>query len=129
MILLLDTSSGVTELVLVGDKHERHEFKWESGRKLSKDLLGFLRDSLEAQGSGFADLTGLGFFKGPGSFTGLRIGATVLNALANSLSIPIVGETSEDWIKKCLNKLETGVDDQIVLPFYGAEAHITQPKK
>ena len=129
MILLLNTSSPVTELILVDSENERYEFQWESGRNLSKDLLGSIRDSLEGQDSGFGDLTGLGLFKGPGSFTGLRIGATVLNALANSLTIPIVGETSEDWVKKCLNKLEAGVDDEIVLPFYGAKANITQPKK
>ena len=127
MILLLDTSTPTCRVTLVSDVET--EYEWEAGRGLAKDLLGFLEESLAKSGATFQDLTGLGVFRGPGSFTGLRIGITVMNTLAQSLSIPIVGELEEDWKTKVLSRLEFQQNGQIVLPEYGGEAHITTPRK
>jgi tRNA threonylcarbamoyladenosine biosynthesis protein TsaB len=68
-------------------------------------------------------------YKGPGSFTGLRIGLSIGNALANSFDIPIVGETGDDWIQHGLKRLEDQENDKIVMPEYGAPVHITKQKK
>ena len=127
MILLLDTSTPTCRLTLVSDVETVYE--WEAGRGLAKDLLGFLEESLAKSGATFQDITGLGVFRGPGSFTGLRIGITVMNTPAQSLLIPIVGELEEDWKTKALNRLKSQQNDQIVLPEYGGEAHITTPRK
>jgi len=128
MILLLDTSTGLCKVTLVdGDHTYQHE--WQADRQLAKGLLGFLRDSLSQHQEEWSSLTGLGVFKGPGSFTGLRIGITVLNTIATDRHIPIVGCTELSWQKNAIGRLEAGENDQIVLPFYGREANITTPKK
>lgn len=128
MILLLDTSTPVCQLILVdGDK--RTEKDWEAGRTLAKGLLGFIQKELKNAGKEWPDLTGLGVFQGPGSFTGLRIGMTVLNTMADALVIPIVATQGEDWQGTALERLESGDDDHLALPFYGAEANITKPRK
>lgn len=44
---------------------------------------------------GFKDLTGIEVEKGPGSFTGIRVGVSVANALGYSLSIPVNGKKIE----------------------------------
>ena len=128
MILLLDTSTYTCRLTLI-DGEARVDDAWEANRDLAKGLLGYLEQQLQAQQKSWRDLTGLVAFKGPGSFTGLRIGLTVMNTLADSLNIPIVGAMGEAWQKKGLARLRQGENDQLVLPEYGAEAHITTPRK
>jgi tRNA threonylcarbamoyladenosine biosynthesis protein TsaB len=124
MIICLDTSTPTCRLTL-----GVHSYEWEAGRELAKSLLGYLEEKLNDQQASWKDVTGLAVFRGPGSFTGLRIGMTVMNTLADSLQIPIVGETGENWQEQALERLKRGENDQIVLPEYGSEAHITQPKK
>ena len=128
MILLLDTSTPLCKLTLVdGDWH--YEDEWQADRTLAKNLLSYLTEQLEKNGKTFSDVTALGAFRGPGSFTGLRIGLTVLNTIADSENLPIVGEDGDDWKEKAITKIASGQNDRIVLPYYGSEAHITKPRK
>lgn len=128
MILLLDTSRPTCHLVLVKDEQVT-EKTWEAGRGLARGLLAFIRDSLAEVNSDIYSLIGIGVMRGPGSFTGLRIGLTVANTLADSLEVPIVGEIGEGWLNSAVNRLKKGENDRLVMPTYGGEAHITQPKK
>lgn len=128
MILLLDTSTMTCKLSFV-DGDWRFDDEWEANRELAKGLLGYIQNHLNEQGKDWTGISGIVVFKGPGSFTGLRIGLTVLNTLADARQIPIVGETGDHWQRAGLKRLEAGENDKIVLPEYGGEAHITQPKK
>lgn len=128
MILILDTSNPTCKLIFV-DGENRYEKEWEAGRELAKGLLGFLETELRDKDKTWQDLTGLGVFQGPGSFTGLRIGMTVLNTLADSLAIPIVGSIEDDWQEDVLARLQAGEDNKLVLPHYGNAANITKPRK
>ena len=128
MILCLDTSTPVCHLTMIeGDW--RYDTNWESGRELAKGLLGFLENEITFQEKNWSDVTGLVIYKGPGSFTGLRIGITVFNTLAYANDWPIVGVTGDDWRQQGVLAIEAGQNDSIVLPEYGAEANITTPRK
>ena len=128
MILLLDTSTPMCKLTFVDDQW-RLDDQWEANRELAKGLLGYIQAQLENNQRTWADISGIVAFQGPGSFTGLRIGLTVLNTLADAQHIPIVGATGENWQTEGLQRLKQGENNQIVLPEYGAEARITQPRK
>jgi hypothetical protein len=54
---------------------------------------------------------------------------TVLNTIATDKKIPIVGVTDDDWQSACKKRLNSGENDQIVMPEYGGDAHITAPRK
>ncbi len=128
MILLLDTSTAVCKLTLIdGDK--RFDDEWNADRELAEKLLGYLEQKLAEQHATWRDLTGLAVMKGPGSFTGLRIGVAVLNTLADTLAIPLVGTTGNAWQETALNRLKNSENDQIILPEYGRAANITMPRK
>ena len=110
MKLYLDTSTPKTILKLDGQTYE-----WDSGRNLARDLLKYIHDRLQEQGADWQDLTEITFMSGPGSFTGLRIGATVVNTLASELKIPLYNHRGE--------KVE------LIMPEYGRPANISAPKK
>ena len=124
MIILLDTSTATCRLTTV-DGESSNNFDWEAGRTLARGLLAFIQEKV----GDVKNISGIGIMRGPGSFTGLRIGMAVANTLADGLGIPIVGETGDSWQESALGRLSSGEDDQVILPFYGGDAHITKPKK
>ena len=124
MIILLDTSTATCRLTTV-DGESSNNFEWEAGRTLARGLLAVIQEKV----GDVKNISGIGIMRGPGSFTGLRIGMAVANTLADGLGIPIVGETGDSWRESALGRLSSGEDDQVILPFYGGDAHITKPKK
>lgn len=139
MILLIDSSTEKLRLWLKNDDFEV-DFEKTLGREMAKNILAEIKEFLAENGANWQNLRGICVFTGPGSFTGLRIGVTVANTLADSLKIPIIGEKNSDgsknngenlenWREIALEKLNSGANDKIALPFYGAEANITKPRK
>lgn len=128
MILLLDTSTAVCRLTLI-DKTTTTNDEWQADRQLAKGLLGYIEAQLKARGKTFNDLSGIGVQKGPGSFTGLRIGLTLLNTAAEALAIPIVGTTGDIWQQEAITRLNHGENDRLVMPLYGSDPTITKPRK
>jgi tRNA threonylcarbamoyladenosine biosynthesis protein TsaB len=128
MILLLDTSTSVCKLSFL-DGSWRYDDEWQADRTLAKNLLGYLDKKLCDNNKTWSDITGIGIFEGPGSFTGLRIGLTVMNTIADAQKVPIVGGRGDNWQNEAIAKLNAGKNEKIVLPFYGSEAHITISKK
>ena len=128
MIVLWNSAEMTVQLTLIdGDK--RTDYEWAAERNLARDMLAYLHDRLAENGASFVDISGIGVFRGPGSFTGLRIGLAVLNTIAHEQRIPIVGVTGDAWREECLERLQNGRNDEIVLPEYGAEARVTKPRK
>ena len=127
MYLAIRSDKPEAELyVLSNDGRILKQKIWDAGRTLARDLPGEID---ELVGNDYDQLKGIVAYKGPGSFTGLRIGITVANAIAYGKSVPIVGVTSDNWLTSGITKLSEGVDNKIILPEYGAAPHITPPRK
>lgn len=128
-ILLLRTDNPLAELGLY-ENHDEIKFeKWEAHMKLAETIHHKIKEILTNSDTSLTDLEGIVIFCGPGSFTGLRIGLSVANALACSLSIPIVGSTGDGWVQLGIKSLLAGNDAKMVLPEYGAGVRTTTQKK
>lgn len=129
MYLGIRTDSPIAEFYFYSGTELQAVKSWQADRQLAHGLLGQLENFLSAHGATFHDLDGGFVYRGPGSFTGLRIGITVMNTIAYAESIAIVGGEGEGWREDSLGRLARGENDQIVLPHYGAEPRITKPIK
>lgn len=128
MIILLDTSTPVCRLTLIEGDFQ-HESTWRADRLLAKRLLAWLEEQLHMHDKRWQDIDGIGVFSGPGSFTGLRVGLTVMNTLAEGLSVPIVAARGTQWQSDAQNRLQNGENDHIALPYYAYDANITTQRK
>lgn len=128
-ILTIRTDKPESEIGLYNDSRQIAYDTWIAHRQLATTIHERIKQLLTDNKKDWTDIAGIVVYKGPGSFTGLRIGSSVANALAYSLEIPIIGISSDGWIGNGVNSLLTNDDQKVVLPEYGAEAHITQPRK
>lgn len=115
MELFLDTSDFVAKIKLTDTSGKSWQYEDNLGREMAEKLLETLKNHLEEHGKTFHDLTKITFVSGPGSFTGLRIGSSVVNTLSHELHIPLFDHK--------------GTKHQIILPDYGRPANISKPKK
>ncbi len=129
MILLLDTSTPLARLTLIDAQHNKTDAEWQADRQLAKGLLEWIEATLQQQGTQWGDIEAIGILQGPGSFTGLRIGITVANTLAESLHVPIVGATGDAWQDIVIQRLQNRENDRVVLPYYDRDATITTQRK
>lgn len=128
-ILTIRTDQPEAELGLFDDQQKLGYERWQAHRELSTTIHTKIRDLLQASGKDWYDIKGIIFFIGPGSFTGLRIGAAVANTIAATLEIPITGTNGDDWIEHGQRRLLAGKTMGIVVPMYGRDPHITTQKK
>ena len=61
----------------------------------SQVLLNLITDILKENNLEFKDLKQIEVEKGPGSYTGLKVGASVANALGFSLNVPVNSKKME----------------------------------
>lgn len=131
MILALRTDKPEAELYIYDGQKKLAEIKWPAHRELAETLNTKIEEIFAAGESSisYKDLDGIAVFKGPGSFTGLRIGLSAANAAAYALDIPIVAKSGEDWIEQSLKAFQAGQNDTVAVPEYGGPAYTTKPKK
>src|ERR1019366_326519 len=100
LLLTMRTDKPDAELGLYEDEKQLKYETWAAHRELAETIHQKLADMLIAQGRTLRDVEGIVVFKGPGSFTGLRIGITVANTLAYSLGLPIVATEEPQWLEQ-----------------------------
>jgi tRNA threonylcarbamoyladenosine biosynthesis protein TsaB len=129
ILLTIRTDNPEAEIGLYdGDKQLAYE-TWQAHRQLAETIHQKIEMLLESQHIQWSDLQGIVCYQGPGSFTGLRIGLTVADTLSYSLGILVVATQDPEWLETGIQRLQNGESDGVAMPFYGADAHITPPRK
>jgi len=90
MLLALDTTSSVATAALFRDSALVEERAADAGRKHAETALPLIDELLEANGVSIGDIDLFAVDIGPGSFTGVRIGVSLVNALAFAMGKRIV---------------------------------------
>ena len=85
----------------------------ETGREQASLLIPMIQSLIEGADISFSDLEGIVCTKGPGSFTGLRIGLATARALGLALDIPVIGVSTLDFVAQ--HYLKRGIQDPFLV--------------
>lgn len=89
MVLYINTKDQKMIIVALKEGARVVESLSEENQFGSQVLLPLILKLLKLKKLNFADLEGIEVEEGPGSFTGLRVGASVAQALGLALNIPV----------------------------------------
>ncbi len=95
MLLALDTSAAVSVAVCDG-RDVLVERSVHDPRRHAELLMPMVEEALRSAGVQRGDLTMIAVGRGPGPFTGLRVGLVCARTLALALGVPVHGVTSLD---------------------------------
>lgn len=94
--LTIDTTTKVTALALAENGNLVAEGFLHTSKTHSERLIPMLDQVLGAAAWKLKDLEFIGVVRGPGSFTGIRIGIATAQGLAQVLNLPLIGVLSLD---------------------------------
>ena len=89
-ILAIDSSGLVASVALLDDDKLVGEYTIHNKKTHSQTLLPMISDMLSMADVDISEIDVIAAASGPGSFTGLRIGASTAKGLAQALDVPIV---------------------------------------
>ncbi len=113
-ILAIDTSTMISNVAILEDNKILGDYSVNQEKTHSESLLPMTEDLLKKLGLDMKDIDAFAIAKGPGSFTGLRIGMTATKTLAQMLDKKIVGVST-------LEALAYGImTDHLIMPVIDA---------
>lgn len=114
MELVIDTSTSITGIALANQGMLIADFSWPSSRNQTVELLPEVNRMLQRENLQVNKLTGIVVARGPGGFSGLRVGLAFAKGLAYSIAIPIVGISTLEAI--AWRHSEAGIPTRSILP-------------
>ena len=90
--LFIDTSSNKEVMVGLRVDGKRYDEREKIGVKKAQVVLPLIDKLLKKHKLSLKDINEIEVNTGPGSFTGLRVGISIANALAWTLKIPVNGK-------------------------------------
>lgn len=89
-ILAIDTATEACSVALWNDGTHSAHFEL-CPREHTQRILPMVQDILAANGTSLTELNALAYGRGPGSFTGVRIGIGIAQGLALGADLPMIG--------------------------------------
>src|SRR5919108_6091374 len=91
MLLAVDTSTAQVGLAVYDGSQVISEYAWRSSQRHTVELAPAVSDLLRRCGLTIENIRGLGVALGPGSFTSLRVGLSLVKGIALARSLPLIG--------------------------------------
>ena len=92
IILYIDTTDSQKTVVGIFCDNDKKYFEEKTDIQKSQNLLPLIEKTLKSEKLNLKDITEIQVNEGPGSFTGIRVGISVANALGFVLKIPVNGK-------------------------------------
>jgi tRNA threonylcarbamoyladenosine biosynthesis protein TsaB len=96
MLLAVDTSTAQVGLAIYDGSQVISEYAWRSSQRHTVELAPAISELLRRCGLTMEDIRSLGVALGPGSFTSLRVGLSLVKGLALARGLPLVGVPTLD---------------------------------
>ncbi len=117
-ILCIETSTKVCSVAVVKDGavvalREDGPDQYSHAEKLNV----FIKEAMDSAEVGFKDLDAIAVSEGPGSYTGLRIGASAAKGLAYGLHIPVIAVNT---LEALATRRRDGSENTLVIPMIDA---------
>ncbi|PNZ65784.1 tRNA (adenosine(37)-N6)-threonylcarbamoyltransferase complex dimerization subunit type 1 TsaB [Staphylococcus croceilyticus] len=116
--LLIDTSNRPMSIALMASDQVLAEHTVESNKDHSSQLMPGIKDLFEQTKLNKEELNAVIVAKGPGSYTGVRIGVTTAKTLAYALKTNLYGVSSLQALAATVN--ETEAQDRLLVPVFDA---------
>lgn len=91
MLLAVDTSTVQVGLAIYDGSQVIGEYAWRSSQRHTVELAPAIHELLTRCGLTMDDIHALGVALGPGSFTSLRVGLSLVKGLAIARQLPVIG--------------------------------------
>jgi tRNA threonylcarbamoyladenosine biosynthesis protein TsaB len=120
MVLAVETATSVCSAAIVADGRIVAERSINEHSVHTERLMGLIDEAVAASGSSLDQLGGLAVSIGPGSFTGLRIGLSIVKGLSYALGKPIAAVPSLEALAETLVASDVVSDGDCILPLIDA---------
>jgi tRNA threonylcarbamoyladenosine biosynthesis protein TsaB len=91
LLLYLETATDVCSVALSLGNEMKASVSLDKGNSHTEHLFPFIEKVLQESGRKISELDGVVLSMGPGSYTGLRIGASAAKGICYALDIPLIG--------------------------------------
>jgi tRNA threonylcarbamoyladenosine biosynthesis protein TsaB len=121
MILCIETATGVCSAALCNDTVTLHLREAAEGRSHAAQLTVLIRELLTEASVTTQELDAVAVSKGPGSYTGLRIGVSVAKGISYGAGIPLIGiNTMTAMYYGYISKYGVPPDETLLCPMIDA---------
>lgn len=104
MFLIINTAGQKNYLALTNTNRIIKKIAWPTHNHQSQVILPQIDRLMRQKKISLKNIQAILVYQGPGSYTGLRVGISVANALAFSLDIPVIGIRSKEINFSTINK-------------------------
>ncbi len=104
LILNLETATTVCSVALAGDGQLLALKEQDGDYSHAENLTLFIEDAMKQTGAKFADIDAVSISKGPGSYTGLRIGVSTAKGLCYSLNKPLIAIDTLQYLSRVVSQ-------------------------
>lgn len=115
MILAIDTATRWLGVALYDGQAVLAEIGWQSQHTQTIELTPTIEMLFERAGLSGSDLSGIAVVRGPGSYTGVRVGMGVAQGMALATQVPLMGVPTLDVLAATVGRLEGELEQLLTI--------------